>query len=87
MDEKCLHTIFSEHEYVFTVEEHSRKGGFGSAVAEWLSSQAKTKGRLFTIGTPDQFLLYTGNQESARKVCRLDKAGLLEQITDFIGSA
>jgi transketolase len=87
IDEKCLHTIFSEHEYVFTVEEHSRKGGFGSAVAEWLSSQAKTKGRLFTIGTPDQFLLYTGNQEAARKTCRLDKAGLLEQITDFIRPA
>jgi transketolase len=85
IDEKCLHTIFSEHEYVFTVEEHSRKGGFGSAVAEWLADQAKTKARLFTIGTPDQFLLYTGNQEAARKTCRLDKAGLLEQITDFIG--
>ena len=87
IDEKCLHTIFSEHEYIFTVEEHSRKGGFGSAVAEWLSTQAKTKGRLFTIGTPDQFLLYTGNQEAARKTCRLDKAGLLEQITDFIRPA
>ena len=87
MDEKCLHAIFSEHEYVFTVEEHSRKGGFGSAVAEWLSSQAKTKARLFTIGTPDQFLLYTGNQEAARKTCRLDKAGLLDQITDFIRPA
>ena len=87
LDEKCLEKIFIEHEYVVTVEEHSRKGGFGSAVAEWFSSQAKTKARLFTIGTPDQFLLYTGNQESARKTCRLDKEGLLEQITRFIGPA
>ena len=84
LDEKCLEKIFCEHEYVVAVEEHSRKGGFGSAVAEWHSGQAKTKARFFTIGTPDQFLLYTGNQESARKTCRLDKAGLLEQITDFI---
>lgn len=85
LDEKCLQTIFSEHEYVFTVEEHSKKGGFGSAVAEWLSSQAKTTARLFIVGTPDQFLLYTGNQEAARRTYRLDKAGILEQIIGAIG--
>ena len=87
LDEKCLEEIFSQHEYVVTIEEHGRKGGFGSAVAEWLAGQAKTKARLLTIGTPDQFLLYTGNQEEARKACGLDKTGLFEQIADFIGPA
>jgi transketolase len=85
LDEKSLEKIFGEHEYVVTVEEHSRKGGFGSAVAEWLADQKKAKARLLTIGTPDKFLLYTGNQEAARKACKLDSSGLLEQIGDFIG--
>jgi len=85
LDKECLEEIFAGHEYVITVEEHGRLGGFGSAVAEWLASQKQPGARLLTLGTPDQFLLYTGNQEEARKKCGLDKAGLLEQITDFIG--
>jgi transketolase len=85
MEKECLEEIFDRHEYVITIEEHGKLGGFGSAVAEWLASQTQPKARLLTIGTPDQFLLYTGNQEEARKKCGLDKAGLLKQITDFIG--
>tara|TARA_B100000676_G_C18038219_1_gene823117 strand:+ start:508 stop:1437 length:930 start_codon:yes stop_codon:yes gene_type:complete len=86
LEKECLEEIFAGHEYVITVEEHGRLGGFGSAVAEWLASQKQPRARLLTLGTPDKFLLYTGNQEEARKKCGLDKAGLLEQITDFIGS-
>jgi transketolase len=87
LEKECLEEIFDRHEYVITIEEHGKLGGFGSAVAEWLASQTQPKARLLTIGTPDQFLLYTGNQEEARKKCGLDRAGLLEQITDFIGPA
>ena len=36
LDEVMLATVFAEHELVVTLEEHSRAGGFGSAVAEWL---------------------------------------------------
>ena len=85
LDKGCLKEIFDQHEYVITVEEHGKIGGFGSAVAEWLVSQRQSKAKLLTLGTPNEFLLYTGNQNEARKTCRLDKAGLLEQITDFIG--
>jgi len=85
LGKECLEEIFAWHEYVITVEEHGRLGGFGSTVAEWLASQKQSKARLLTLGTPDQFLLYTGNQEEARKKCGLDKEGLLKQITDFIG--
>jgi transketolase len=84
LEKECLEEIFECHNYVITVEEHGKLGGFGSAVAEWLASQRQPKAKLLTLGTPDEFLLYTGNQEEARKVCRLDKAGLLEQIMDFI---
>jgi transketolase len=85
LDNDCLEEIFECHKYVITVEEHGKLGGFGSAVAEWLGMQRKPKARLLTLGTPDEFLLYTGNQEEARKMCSLDKAGLFEQIMNFIG--
>jgi transketolase len=84
LDEECLEKIFAGHEYVITIEEHSKLGGFGSAVAEWLAGQTTQMAHLLTLGTPDEFMLYTGNQEEARKKCGLDKAGLLQQITDFI---
>jgi transketolase len=84
LDEECLEEVFSEHDYVVTIEEHGPNGGFGSAVAEWLAGRTNTKARLLSIGTPDQFLLYTGNQEAARKTCRLDSTGLHAQIADFI---
>jgi len=84
VDENALQHIFSAHEYVVTVEEHGRQGGFGSTVAEWLSRQTEPLARLHSIGTPDDFLLYTGNQESARQALELDEPGLFRQINKFI---
>ena len=85
LDKECLEEVFRTHDFVVTIEEHGLLGGFGSAVAEWLAVQTKTKARLLRIGTPDQFLLYSGNQEAARQTCRIDPVGLLEQIKHFIG--
>ena len=87
LDKECLGEIFERHKHVITVEEHGKIGGFGSAVAEWLSSESRATAKLLTLGTPDKFLLYTGNQKEAQKMCRLDKSGLLKQIVDFIGPA
>ena len=84
IDEKALLRIFTSHEYVISVEEHGRQGGFGSAVAEWLSRQEKPMAKFLSIGTPDAFLLYTGNQQSARQTLELDEPGLLRQINKFL---
>ena len=50
------------------VEEHSRIGGLGSAVAEWAAAQeCRTKARLLSLGTPDLFLPESGSQKYLRK--------------------
>ena len=36
LDEACLTDVFARFPLVATIEEHSRIGGFGAAVAEWL---------------------------------------------------
>ena len=82
MKKTLLH--FHESRIVISVEEHGRQGGFGSAVAEWLSRQEKPMAKFLSIGTPDAFLLYTGNQESARQTLELDEPGLLRQINKFL---
>ena len=64
---------------VFSIEEHSVLGGFGSAVAEFLSSR-KNPPRLIRLGIPDEFLHDCGEQEEARVYCGLDAASLARRI-------
>lgn len=66
---------------VFTIEEHSIAGGFGSAVAEFLSS-AKTPSRVIRLGIPDEFLHDCGEQEDARAHCGLDAHHIARRIAD-----
>jgi transketolase len=66
---------------VFSIEEHSILGGFGSAVAEFLSAQ-KNPPRLIRLGIPDEFLHDCGEQEEARSHCGLDAASLARRIAD-----
>jgi transketolase len=49
-----------------TVEEHSRIGGFGSAVAEWRMAQPRNVAQL-GFGTDDVFMHEVGSQAYARK--------------------
>jgi transketolase len=64
---------------VFSIEEHSVLGGFGSAVAEFLSGR-KNPPRLIRLGIPDEFLHDCGEQEEARVHCGLDAASLAPRI-------
>ena len=64
---------------VFSIEEHSVLGGFGSAVAEFLSTR-KNPPRLIRLGIPDEFLHDCGEQEEARVYCGLDAASLARRI-------
>ena len=64
---------------VFSIEEHSVLGGFGSAVAEFLSSRTNPS-RLIRLGIPDEFLHDCGEQEEARVYCGLDAVSLSRRI-------
>ena len=47
LDEECLADVFSRNRVVATIEEHSRIGGFGGAVAEWLADHPQPKAGSF----------------------------------------
>jgi transketolase len=68
LDETCLAEAFGKFSVVATVEEHSILGGLGGSVAEWLSDQGAPRARLVRLGTRDEFLHETCEQESARKI-------------------
>lgn len=65
---------------VFTVEEHSILGGFGSAVAEFISSRPLPP-RIHRLGIPDEFLHDTGEQHESRIHCGIDSVGIVKAVT------
>lgn len=54
LDMPLLDRLFSAHRLIVTVEEHSKIGGLGSAVAEYKASLANSPKQL-TLGLPDAF--------------------------------
>ncbi|EIJ48589.1 putative transketolase [Herbaspirillum sp. GW103] len=66
LDEDTLRQAFSAYGVVAVVEEHSRLGGLGGSIAEWLAQQEPLKGRLLSFGVDDVFMHEIGTQEYAR---------------------
>lgn len=66
LDTAFLARVFGECAVVATVEEHSRLGGLGGAVAEWLGDRSAPAARLLRFGTGDEFLHHTAEQDEAR---------------------
>ena len=75
LDEGLLGEVFRQFSIVAVIEEHSRIGGLGGAVAEWLAAQSTTReytgappdSRLMAFGTPDEFFCAAGSQHYARR--------------------
>ena len=87
LDEAVLKQAFSLSSLVVTLEEHSRLGGFGSAVAEWLSDQPPMKARLIRAGTGDAFFHQIGSQKDAREHFGLTPAAIARQVMEFLRPA
>ncbi len=87
LDEAALAAAFNQHALVVTLEEHSRIGGFGSAVSEWLCSQpARPAASFLSCGALDQFLHSHGEEEHAREHYAISPAQLLSQIKTRLAS-
>lgn len=67
---------------VFTLEEHSVLGGFGSAVAEFFSETGSR--RVIRCGIPDDFLHDCGEQKEARVHCGLDASGIAAKVFSLL---
>lgn len=55
LDEKLLHTIFTEYEHILTIEDGTIIGGFGSSIAEF-KSKYNYKNNVQLLGVPDKFI-------------------------------
>ncbi len=81
VDREELRWLAEEHNLVFTVEESTKIGGFGSYLGQLLSEMG-WKGRIVNVGVEDHFVPQ-GNREELLKVLGLDAKGLFEVVSAY----
>jgi len=79
LDEKLFLEMIDKYEQVFTVEENSLIGGFGSAVLELISDRQKEDYRVHRMGIPDKFIEH-GKRDFILKNLGLDPTGIAKTI-------
>ena len=67
LDEVLLHHVFKNHKTIFTVEDGTIKGGFGSAVLEF-ASENNYLNSVKIIGIPDNFVAHGSISELQNKI-------------------
>lgn len=81
LDESTLAEVCTMYPLVATLEEHSKLGGLGGSVAEWMASrEAAPRARLMTFGTEDVFMHEVGSQEYARQKYGLTAENVANRI-------
>lgn len=81
LDEELLHEVFNNYQKVITVEDGTVKGGFGSAVLEFMaehSYQAQVK----ILGIPDRIVEHGTPKELYNEI-GIDSNHIAETIRDF----
>jgi 1-deoxy-D-xylulose-5-phosphate synthase len=67
LDEKLLHTIFKNYKTIFTIEDATIKGGFGSAILEF-ASKNNYQNKVELLGIPDNFIAHGTVSELQHKI-------------------
>jgi 1-deoxy-D-xylulose-5-phosphate synthase len=82
LDKEVLHSVFTSFDKVITVEDGILKGGFGSAVIEFMSDNgynAKVK----RLGIPDYFVEH-GTQQELISECGFDVKAIGKAIREMV---
>lgn len=83
LDETILHEVFGKFRHIVTVEDGTVKGGFGSAVAEFMADNGYMA-HLRIMGIPDKFIEH-GSIEQLYKDCGLDSDGISTAVIELLG--
>ncbi|MBF0214762.1 MAG: transketolase [Magnetococcales bacterium] len=81
LDEAAILAAARRHPLLVTLEEHSRIGGLGAAVAEWLAdADLHPAPRLLRLGLPDRFPHHYGSQEAHLSALGLDPEAIAQRV-------
>ncbi len=82
-DYEMLEKIKNRAKYIVTIEENQIRGGFGQAIAEYLTSN-DYKGKLKVVGIGDQYVTH-GNRDQLLKEIHLDVDSIAHTISECFG--
>jgi len=83
LDTEVLHSVFRNFKKILTVEDGVLKGGFGSAVIEFMCDNLYTAD-VRRLGIPDYFV-EQGSPEELYRECGFDRAGIEKAIREMLG--
>jgi len=83
LDREAILSAATNHTHLVTVEENATAGGAGSGVNEVLLASGNAVPTL-NIGLSDTFVQH-GTREECLHLAGLDTAGILNQISTFLG--
>jgi 1-deoxy-D-xylulose-5-phosphate synthase len=82
LDKNVLHSVFKNFTYIITVEDGVLKGGFGSAVIEFMCDHGYSS-EVRRLGIPDYFVEH-GTQEELYRECGFDADGIELAIREIL---
>lgn len=80
LDETLLHEIFQSFEKIITIEDGVVKGGFGSAIIEFATTNNYTI-PIKTLGVPDEFMEH-GTVEELQRICGIAVEGIVNVLSE-----
>jgi 1-deoxy-D-xylulose-5-phosphate synthase len=82
IDEKMLHEIFKKYNKIITVEDGCIKGGFGSAVLEFMADN-EYQAQVVRLGIPDRFIEH-GEQSELYSECGYSTGFIVDAVRKMI---
>ena len=82
IDQEILHFVCKNFKTIITVEDNSIIGGFGSAVAEFITSNNYNI-ELKILGIPDKYIEH-GTQNEQYQICQIDYKSILETTLELL---
>ncbi|MDX1470372.1 MAG: 1-deoxy-D-xylulose-5-phosphate synthase [Flavobacteriaceae bacterium] len=82
LDENLLHKIFEEYNYILTIEDGVKTGGFGSSILEFANLNGYRK-QIKILGIPDRFIEH-GKVDELHKEVGLDTDSIVEAIENLL---
>jgi 1-deoxy-D-xylulose-5-phosphate synthase len=83
LDDVLLHEVFGRFKSVFTLEDGTIQGGFGSAVIEWMADQGYRSTRVTRLGIPDRWIEH-GTQAELYAECGYDVDSIVSLVEEEV---
>ena len=82
LDGNLLHKIFKKYKHIITLEDGCLKGGFGSAILEFMSDNNYSS-KIKRLGILDEFI-HHGTQEELHEECKFDEKAIIKCVNTLV---